>query len=215
MKKFLETKKFVLMADIVGSRDVDQRLLMKDFKEVLSYVNKSNKKDFLSPMAITLGDEFQSVARDLPAALNIILKIEETIVIKEKEFRLRYVLVEGKIETRLNRKIAYGMLGSGLTLAREQLTTLKGTKGRFYFRLRDKKKTDALNRAFFVLQGFIDKWRIKMDYYIVAEFFKTKDYKQVAEDLDKEPSLIWKRKKSLNLEEYFALKEVIKYLGGS
>jgi|SRR6186713_1829969 len=214
MKKARSREEFIFMADIVGSRALDQQILMNDFREVVNAVNKTSKKNFLSPMTITLGDEFQSVVKDLSAGLDIILKIEETIVIKGKIFKLRYVLVEGKIETPINREIGYGMLGEGLTAAREQLSALKNSKDRFYFRLKDEKRTKVLNKAFFVMQGFIDGWRIKMDYYIVSGFFKSKDYKQVAEDLDKNPSLMWKRKKSLHLEEYFALKEVIKYLGG-
>lgn len=214
MGKAKRTEKFILMADIVGSRNLDQQMLMNDFREVVIAVNKTSRKSFLSPMTITLGDEFQGVVKDLATALDIILKIEETIVIKEKVFKLRYVLVEGKIETPINRKIGYGMLGKGLTIAREQLTALKSSKARFYFRLNDKKKANTLNSAFFILQDFIDGWRMKMDYYIVSAFFKRKDYKQVAEDLGKDRSLMWKRRKSLRLEEYFALKEVIKYLGG-
>jgi len=58
----------------------------------------------------TLGDEFQSVIKNLPAALDIIFSIEEKIAAGGQDFRLRYVLEEGKIETPLNRKIAYGMI---------------------------------------------------------------------------------------------------------
>jgi hypothetical protein len=203
----------ILMADIIGSRKADQSALMNSFKEVIQYVNGKENKKFLSPMTITLGDEFQSVTKNLPAALEIILEIEEKIIVNENKFKLRYVLQEGKIETPLNKKIAYGMLGNGLTLAREQLVNLKAEKRRFDFKLMDEKKTNALNHAFFMLQRLIDDWRIEKDYYIVAGFLQHKDYKQVATDLGKEPSLMWKRKKSLKLEEYFAIKEVIKYIG--
>jgi len=66
-----------------------------------------------------------------------------------------------------------------------------------------------------VLQRIIDGWKLKKDYYIVAKFLQHIDYKQVATELKKERSLMWKREKSLKLEEYFALKEVITYLGGN
>jgi hypothetical protein len=205
----------ILMADIIGSRKADQQMLMNSFKEVVTYTNGKEKKNFLSPMTITLGDEFQSVVSNLSAALEVILKMEERIVITESTFKLRYVLMEGKIETPLNKKIAYGMLGSGLTAARESLGNLKTGKNRFYFKLANEKKENALNHAFFALQRIIDDWRIKKDYYIVSEFLQHKDYKQVALDLNKERSLMWKREKSLKLEEYFAIKEVIRYIGGN
>jgi len=44
-------------------------------------------------------------------------------------------------------------------------------------------------------------------------FLQQKDYKQVAEELNKDRSLMWKREKSLKLDQYFATKEIIKYIG--
>lgn len=201
------------MADVIGSRKVDQRQLMSDFQEVVSAVNKEEKMNFLSPMTITLGDEFQSVLKDLGSALSVILKIEERLVKEKKSFKLRYVLIEGDIDTKLNRKIAHGMLGTGLTLARESLAAMKTHKNRFYFNIKDKEKNQVLNQLFFILKELVDYWNVEKDYYIVSKFLEHKDYKQVAFELDKERSLIWKRKKSLKIDEYFALKEVILYLG--
>lgn len=201
------------MADIIDSRATNQQLLMSNFREVVKYVNRKNKKDLLSPITITLGDEFQSVVKDLLAGLNIIMAIEEKIILLEKDFKLRYVLLQGVIETQINSKIAYEMLGSGLTSAREHLAKLKTGKRRFYFKLKDKEKSTSLNEAFFVLQSLRDAWKADKDHYLVSGFLQGKDYKQIAEDLNKERSLIWKRRKSLKMEEYFSLKEVIKYIG--
>lgn len=202
------------MADIIGSRKVDQQILMSSFREVVKYVNQKNRKDLLSPMTITLGDEFQSVVKDLQAGLNLIITMEEKIILLEKEFRLRYILVEGLIETKINTKIAYEMLGPGLTDAREYMAKLKKEKRRFYFNLRDPKKSAVLNEAFFVLQSLRDAWKVGKDYYLISEFLQLKDYKKIAEELNKERSLIWKRRKSLRMEEYFSMKNVIKYIGG-
>jgi hypothetical protein len=205
---------FILMADIIRSREVDQQILMSSFREVVKYVNHKNKKDLLSPMTITLGDEFQSVVKSLEAGLNVIITMEERIILQNQSFKLRYVLLEGIIETKINPKIAYEMLGPGLTTAREHLATLKTEKRRFYFNLKDQEKSLALNEAFFVLQGLKDTWRIDKDFYLVSEFLQDKDYKQIAEELNKERSLIWKRRRSLKMEEYFSQKKVIKYIGG-
>ena len=205
---------FILMADIIRSRDADQGRLMTDFKEIVSKVNHSFRDRLLSPVTITLGDEFQGVVRDLSSALAIILQLEEIIIRSGKNFKLRYVLAEGKIETAINTKIAYEMLGSGLSEARETLAELKKMKARFYVMLQDKAHGEAINNVFIVLQNIIDTWKIKKDYYIVAKFLEHKDYKKVATELNKERSLIWKRERSLNLADYFALKEVITYLGG-
>ena len=51
-----------------------------------------------------------------------------------------------------------------------------------------------------------------MDYELVTEFLKGGDYKTVAEKLKKKPSLIWKRKRSLKIREYKAIKTLIRRL---
>ena len=77
------------MADIIGSRKVDQKKLISDFKEIVGQINTSAKNQLLSPVTITLGDEFQSVAKDLASALTIILQLEERIIMAGKDFKLR------------------------------------------------------------------------------------------------------------------------------
>jgi hypothetical protein len=111
----------VLMADIIDSRKNDQNELMLKFRNVTEEINKSHKKGILSPMTITLGDEFQGVVKNISAAINLILELEEKLMLNNAGFKLRYVLYEGKIDTPINDKIAYGMLGEGLTKAREAL----------------------------------------------------------------------------------------------
>ena len=205
---------FILMADIIGSRKTDQKKLIADFKEIVRQTNLNAGAGLLSPVTITLGDEFQGVVASLAAALGIILDLEESIIASGKGFKLRYILMEGEIDTPINPRIAYEMLGSGLTAAREGLARLKKTKNRFHIALQDPERGNALDKAFVVLQRIIDGWKLKKDYYIVAKFLQHIDYKQVASELKKERSLMWKRKKSLEIEEYFALKEIIAYLGG-
>jgi hypothetical protein len=215
-KKYLifDGKKYlILMGDVIGSRNKDQLKLINGFKETILMVNKEKKNDFLSPMTITLGDEFQSVVNNLPAALDIIFKIEEKIVASGKDFKLRYILEEGEIETPLNHEIAYGMLGSGLTSAREHLENSKTSKARFVFHLVNKKRSIAFNDAFLVFQSIIDDWKINKDHAIIGMFLQHKDYKQVAEQANKDRSLMWKRERSLKIDEYFAIKEIIKYIG--
>jgi hypothetical protein len=205
----------ILMADIIGSSGHDQAGLMKDFKEVVQEINHSAKEAFLSPLTITLGDEFQGVLKDLPEAIRVVQLLEETLVRTGKDFRLRYVIVEGLIETPINPEIAYGMLGDGLTRARKYLEGLKNAGSRFFFWLKDQPKKNALNNVFTAIQEITGDWDPERDYYLVTAFLAYKDYKKVAMALNKEPSLMWKRRKSLKIDVYLALKEVAAYIGGN
>ena len=205
---------YILMADIIGSQEANQKLLMADFEDIVKQINKSHAKSFLSPLTITLGDEFQSVLKDLPNSLLIILAIEELIIKNYKSFKLRYALVEGTIDTPINPNIAYGMLGDGLTRARKKIELTKKSNSRFEFEINDKKKSEALNHLFFSLQNLLDAWDIKKDFKLVNSFLAHQDYKTVAKLLIKEPSLMWKRKKSLKIDIYQSLKQVSYYIGG-
>ncbi len=114
-------------------------------------------------------------------------QIEESIVHAGAGFKLRYVIVEGEIETPINRKVAYGMMGPGLTAARERLDEAKKPgMGRFQFFLQQHRKGIALRDTFIALQQIVDGWRVEKDFAMVAQFLEHEDYKVVAERIHKE-----------------------------
>lgn len=200
------------MADIIDSRNADQNRLMDAFRRVVREVNAGNREKLLSPMTITLGDEFQGIVQDVNAAIELIFMIEEKIIEERSGFKLRYVIYEGAIETPINENIAYGMMGTGLTNARQALEETKSSNYRYFFNLQNKKTSIALIKSMFVYQSIIDDWKIDKDYNLIAKFIKYKDYKKVADNLGKTRSQIWKREKSLKIEEYFSIKSVINYI---
>ena len=202
----------ILMADIIGSRKTDQQQLMRDFKSLVSQANHQFRDRLVSPLTITLGDEFQGVLNNVVDAVALIWQLEENLVKEGWALKLRYVITEGIIETPINRKIAYGMLGDGLTRARQYLEHLKKDETRFFFWLKDQEKKRALNNVFMALQDVLDDWKPEKDYYLVREFLAETSYRKVAEKLEKEPSLMWKRRKSLRINTYLALKETSQYI---
>tara|TARA_B100001971_G_C18096796_1_gene486566 strand:- start:380 stop:907 length:528 start_codon:yes stop_codon:yes gene_type:complete len=167
---------------------------------------------FLSPITITLGDEFQSVPSSLSDAILALYHIEESIIKNKQDFKLRYVLLEGEIDTPINQKIAYEMLGQGLTDARELLNSSKREGLRFHVDLSDGEATRALAHAFLVIQSIIDSWKLEKDYELIAQFLEHRDYKIVADSLGKTRSQIYKRSKTLMTEEYFSMKSLINYI---
>jgi len=203
-------KHVILMADIIDSGKKDSQKLMSDFKSIVHSTNKKYFKFLKSPLTITLGDEFQGVIANVKTSLDIILYIEEELIRKKFNFKLRFVLLDGIIDTMINNKIAFEMLGPGLSEARERLSELKGSNHRFYISLDNKYISDILNNSFLLLQILISHWKPEKDYETVYNFLKYNDYKKVSEVLNKNRSLIWKRSKSLNIESYNALKNIIK-----
>ncbi len=197
------------MADIQDSGSKNSINIMDFFRQIVDEINAVFKKNIESPLTITLGDEFQGVVKNVPNAISIIYYIEELIVKNNIDFKLRYVINEGKIDTEINPIRSYEMLGKGLTDARNQLNELKKTKSRFFISLNSQPKNIVLNESFLVFQNIIDDWNIKKDQEILAHFIDLEDYKKVALAVNRDKSQIWKRNKNLNIDSYFAIKRVI------
>jgi hypothetical protein len=198
-------KSIILMADVINSRK-DNKKVAAILKTLVATVNKKKKAGIISPLTITLGDEFQAIVTDVHAGIGIILFIEELCLEQETSIKLRYVLISGEIETPINRKIAYGMLGEGLTKARETINYLKKSEDRFH--LFTSQNNNSLNKLFILYQCIADDWRQK-DYKIISDFIRLNDYKLVAEENYKPASQMWKKRKSLKIKEYKVVKSLI------
>jgi hypothetical protein len=199
----------VLMADIVGSTKKKSKSLMADFKDSVTYVNSIDKKYILSPLTITLGDEFQGVVKNTYGAFQIIFDLELSLMRLKRPFRLRYVIQEGRIDTKLNRVKAYEMLGPGLTTARKQLNAMKSSKARFKIALGDQPLAAQLNLVMNCYQGITDQWTPAQQKVVVAFLDEHLDYRKVAIKLKKDPTNMWRRKKSLLVEEVDSLKKLV------
>ncbi|HEX7367343.1 MAG TPA: SatD family protein [Pelobium sp.] len=202
----------ILMADIINSGDKNSKQLMVDFQNVVADINQKNKSLLLSPLTITLGDEFQGVAKNIKSAISLLFLLQEKIIKLGAHFKLRYVIVEGAIDTPINENIAYGMLGEGLTKARKLLEASKSDDENYHFELKDAKKSEALTNSLYLYQSIVDGWNLERDEELINGFIELDDYKKVAEKLDKTRSLMWKRRKSLQIAEYFSVKKVINYI---
>lgn len=203
-------KHIILMADIIKSRNGEPKKLMAHFKKLVSEINISKRKGIVSPLTITLGDEFQGIVKNIETGVEIIFKIEELIIKECLELKLRYILHSGQIDTTINKKVAYEMLGPGLTAARSLLMNLKRDSARFTINT-DHKIDSYINKSLFLYQSIVDSWK-KKDLKIVANFLEFGDYKTVAEHANVDISSAWRRKKSLKITEYLYAKELILYL---
>jgi hypothetical protein len=200
---------YIIMADVKKSRDKDSKRLLADFKSIIEKINKKFREYLLSPLTITLGDEFQGVVSDMNSCVKIIINIEEEIVMQNADFQLRYVVKYGNIETSINKKIAYEMLGEGLTMARKKLEEFKKNRNlRVAIDIRNSENSILLENLFYLYTTIKDSWK-QSDYYLIAEFIKLVKYDLVAKKLFKEPSLVWKREKTLMIKQYFAIKKSI------
>lgn len=205
---------FILMGDVIGSREFDATKLQQELNTLLSACNDDLKADILSPYTTTLGDEFQGIARSLNGAARSIFYLEEQRIKNQYAFQVRYVAHFGEIQTSINTEIAYGMMGPGLTKARAFLTDKRRGRPRFYFDLPDKSLAENLNRLCSIIEALTERWN-RGDYSLIVDMISEQNNEEVAAKHGKNRSQIWKRRKNLLIEEYKLIKAVVLDLTGA
>ncbi len=202
----INTNHYILMADMIDSSEYPIQVL-KVFRRQVDLINA--KFRLISPLTITLGDEFQGIAQSLEQAINIIFNLERILLSDSYPFKLRYAIGYGPVRTAINSKIAHGMYGEGLTDTRKILEASKNDKrNRFRLLLPDDPFEQIMNNLFLVYNSFLDSWS-KNDIVVVKHFFIHEDYKDVAKVLGKKNDQIWKREKNLKIREFFKLQSSI------
>lgn len=205
----MSKEQYILMGDVVSSKDYDSQMLQKQLKTLTANCNEALQQSLLSPYTITLGDEFQGIPSSLSAAIETLFYLEEECLRQSLDFKLHYVLHLGIIETEINPDIAYEMMGPGLTKARELLSSKKRNRKRFQFQLNDETDTLQLNRLFEILDSIILSWK-KDDFSLILDMINNENNAEVGAIHDKNRDQIWKRRKTLMIHEYNLLKETIK-----
>lgn len=201
---------WILMGDIVGSREEDQTMLQENFARLIKKVNQDFASSFESPLTITLGDEFQGIVTSAREAAEVVIALEEYRWDLDVEILIRYSLGLGEISTPINPTIAYGMLGPGLLEVREALVEMKQEEDRMMISgaIANKSQMALAMNIFLEMQ---EEWRWK-DRQIISGYFHYRDYKKVAEVLGKDVSLIWRRFKSLRFESYRKRKKLTRLI---
>src|SRR5690606_33899702 len=123
----------VLMGDLVGSeRARSLKTVHGIFNEAIDSANERYAAAIASPLTITLGDEFQGLTRRLSEAWNIAASLRLRLLAADVSCRFLIGLTE--LETTVNPKAAWNMMGRGLAEARDKLND-KRTRNAYRFSL--------------------------------------------------------------------------------
>lgn len=200
---------FILMGDIKDSRSYDEQLLQAVFQNLVETANHHFSDEIKSPLTITLGDEFQGIAVSLKSIIDIIFHIEEEILLLKTPIEIRYVCVYGEIRTPINPDIAHGMMGPGLTLARELLTKKRRSRPKYFTEINDK---DVIrNQVFSALADIQSHWR-KDDFRLIYEMIHNSSDAELGDKFGKHRTQIWKFRNKYLISAYQNLKDVIRTL---
>lgn len=197
----------ILMADVVGSGTHPSTDVQKALANLVTHLNQHQAGLILSPLTVTLGDEFQGVTHRLSHSLSLILSAEEFLRRHSPEIVLRYVLYEGVIETSINRRTSYGMLGPGLTAARDMLTS--GGSRRPKFQLHLQEANVFLPDLLTLLATLLDGWSAK-DASIIQTLLDEPDDSLAAEKLHRDRTAVYRRRHTLRITDYRCLIRLLK-----
>jgi hypothetical protein len=137
------------MGDIIGSEEMDRARLHAVFNEEIGRANRAFAQDLASPLTITLGDEFQGMVRSSADAFRIANQMRLGLL--GRQVACRFVIGQADIQTPVNRKEAWNMLGAGLAPARARLNDKKET-GAYRFSLLPEQQQDRTT----ALQNLLD-----------------------------------------------------------
>ncbi len=168
----VQTRKvFALMGDIIDSESaVDKRTLHANFNTVIDSANEKFRHSLISPLTITLGDEFQGFNTQIHNAYEIATYIR--LYLLELQIRCRFVIAQVEIETPINKKIAWNMMGKGLAEARNLLEQ-KSDPNIYRFLLPDYPLiTPLLNAVGLAMTDIEESWTKTQTGYMY-EMFKT------------------------------------------
>lgn len=204
----------ILMGDVIGSRDKNQENLHQSLNSCIDEVNKVLKEDIISPLTITLGDEFQGFISRASIALKIIFFIDEYTRNQDLDYELRFSVHKGRILTTLNPEHAHNMLGEGLTYTRELLNSMsRRERQRFRIKLSNQTIDHCLEQILNVYDGIIQSWNLNKDKETLKVLIDVSNDQEAGKLLGKTRQQIWKRRNNLFIREYSKCKDTILTLG--
>lgn len=110
----------VVMGDLIGSQEAPSiPILHQQFNAAVDGTNSLYSDVLVSPLTITLGDEFQGLCINLEVGLQIIRELRARLL--ENGVPCRFVLGLVQLDTPINASRAWNMMGTGLAACRDRL----------------------------------------------------------------------------------------------
>ncbi|MFQ5707516.1 MAG: SatD family protein [bacterium] len=144
----------VITADIRKSRDFpDRQVLQKQIIEAIARANDQFREHIVAEFAITLGDEWQGVLRDIVPSYQVVTFFQETL----HPVSISFGVGEGAIETEIASR-SVEMDGEVFHRSREALTHAKNHTQDVVFVTKNAASDLLLNSTLHLLQILKESW---------------------------------------------------------
>lgn len=195
-----------LIADIVGSRGIaNRREFQRLLKDVLASINDRERTSLLSPLTLTIGDEFQAVYRGFNSLVPDLVEILAGI----HPAQLRVAVAYGPLSTDINPHAALEMDGKAFNDARELMERLKA-KRRTIIQITTSElfNPDLVNICLTLFSNAVSGWKNNTT-QILNRLFKNESVESIAAALKISPRAVNKNISTNNLRDYLELSSII------
>lgn len=204
----------VLIGDLIGSKELDEKERDR-YQTILSEeIDRINNESLsiISPLTITLGDEFQAVYKDLSA----VMADSWSILAALHPVGVRFSIGIGPIYTPINREQSLGMDGPAFHVARDGIDRIKES-GRIY-KISPGSPADQteavlslvslVNHSLQLLSNEIKEWK-KSRLQVLVMLQEGLSVKKIAEEIGISESAVYKNREEGDLSLVLDLKESI------
>ncbi|MCM2352593.1 MAG: SatD family protein [Pseudobdellovibrio sp.] len=204
-------KTTVLIGDIDASKKIatnSRNQIQKKLDNAFTKLNKELAEHLLSPLLLTIGDEFQAVTKS-PLDMWILVKALNNVS-HELGIRFRFAISHGELLTSINRQAPLKMDGPAFWKARE---LIEQKNRRYNFSIEGDPLNSTLMTLGFALEEIENGWtKVQTQYvsYLLNE--KNRNSSDVARRFDKNPSTIHRMLKKTHLDLYKEAQHEISYL---
>ena len=170
------------------------------FNEAVRAVNRRRRSALASPLTITLGDEFQGLAKTLEAGLSVIRTVRTRL--REEDMQSRFVLGLIALEPPLNPKKAWNMMGPGLSDAREKLADKRHPSVYRFSLPRDPVLETLLDAVGYAVSEVEAGWTERQREIVAASLASTERNVDLAESLGITERTLYKIRNAARLDFY-------------
>lgn len=201
----------VLIGDIDASKKIattSRGQIQKKLDNSFTKLNKELSGHLLSPLLLTIGDEFQAVTKS-PLDMWIVVKSINNVS-HELGIRLRFAVSHGELLTPINKQAPLKMDGPAFWKARE---LIEKKNRRYNFAIEGDPLNSTLMTLGFTLEEIENGWtKVQTQYISFLLNEKDRNASDVARHFNKNPSTIHRMLKKTHLDLYKEAQHEIAYL---
>jgi len=189
------------MGDLIGSETTDSvERLHQQFNDAIASANKRKNSGLVSPLTITLGDEFQGLYSSLTCGLSAIQAMRQQLLGQDVE--CRFVLGAVSIATPVNRVRAWNMMGAGLAGTRDKLGDKRHPSAYRFFIPRVLVIEPLLETIGHSLTVTERSWTPRQREVVAASLVHEQGVQQLAAGLQLQPRTLYKIRSAAHYELY-------------